>query len=162
MLSPVKDRFRTFSSSIAGAAGSVWAFLAALLVIVVWGVTGPVFGFSDTWQLIINTGTTIVTFLMVFLIQNTQNRDTKALHAKIDELVIHMTGAHNELVTAEDLPEDELAALKEHFVKLGNAKQTHETDVASSQNGRHNGKIATRRSGQTAAKAADKGGAKSH
>jgi low affinity Fe/Cu permease len=115
---PMSDVFRRFAAFVSHIAGTPWAFLCAILVILLWGVTGPLFAFSDTWQLVINTGTTIVTFLMVFLIQNTQNRDTKALHAKLDELIIHMVGADNRLVTAEDLSEEQLAQLKAHFEKL--------------------------------------------
>src|SRR5205809_213063 len=93
------------------ASGSPWAFLAAFLVDLIWAITGPLFNFADTWQLVINTGTTIVTFLMVFLIQNTQNRDTVALHAKVDELLIKLEGADNALVTAEDMSDEELEKL---------------------------------------------------
>ena len=86
-----------------------------MVIILIWAVTGPVFGFSDTWQLIINTGTTIVTFLMVFLIQNTQNRDAKAIHLKLDELIRAMEHARNNLVDLEDLSDDELAKLQDQF-----------------------------------------------
>jgi low affinity Fe/Cu permease len=98
--------------------GSPLSFLIALGVIVVWGVTGPVFGFSDTWQLVINTGTTIVTFLMVFLIQNTQNRDAKAFHLKLDELIRGTVGPRTDLVDLEDMTEDELDRLQEQFHRL--------------------------------------------
>jgi len=84
-------------------------------VVLTWGITGPMFGFSDTWQLIINTGTTIVTFLMVFLIQATQNRDAKALHFKLDELIHAVRGAHEELIDVEDLSDEELDELGEHY-----------------------------------------------
>src|SRR3954463_15798481 len=94
----IRDAFRVFARTSSSVLGSPWAFIAALLIIVVWGMTGPVFHFSDTWQLIINTGTTIVTFLMVFLIQNTQNRDAKAVHLKLDELIRALQGARNRLV----------------------------------------------------------------
>src|SRR5262249_35639608 len=93
------------------------------LVVVVWAVTGPIFKFSDTWQLVINTGTTIVTFLMVFLVQNTQNRDTKAVHLKLDELIHAVKRAHNELIDAEDLTEDHLDELHGHYSAL--AKRYH-------------------------------------
>ena len=92
--------------------------MAAFTVVLIWAVTGPMFNFSDTWQLVINTGTTIVTFLMVFLIQNTQNRDTVALHAKVDELLIKLDGADNALVTAEDMSDDELDQLMKKEKKL--------------------------------------------
>jgi low affinity Fe/Cu permease len=121
----MNEAFRRFATRAADLAGSFYAFALAITVILVWGVTGPMFGFSDTWQLLINTGTTIVTFLMVFLIQNTQNRDNSALHAKLDELIIHTQGAHNELTTAEDFTDEELRALKEHFVKVADAGGTN-------------------------------------
>ena len=88
------------------------------LVIVVWATTGPIFGFSDTWQLVINTGTTIVTFLMVFLIQNTQNRDSEAIQVKLDELIRVMDGAHNALLNLEELDEKELDLIRVNYVKL--------------------------------------------
>ena len=89
----MRSWFAKFASWVAEAAGSSWAFVLAIVVVAVWALTGPIFGFSDTWQLVINTGTTIVTFLMVFLIQNTQNRDTKAMHLKLDELLRATRGA---------------------------------------------------------------------
>jgi low affinity Fe/Cu permease len=98
--------------------GSAWSFAAAVLIIILWLVTGPAFHFSDTWQLIINTATTVVTFLMVFLIQNTQNRDAKAVHLKLDEIIRAVKGARNELVDLEDLSEDELKRLEEEFHRL--------------------------------------------
>src|SRR3989442_13687306 len=97
----MRRTFSVFASKTASAMGSPWAFLAAALIIVAWALSGPVFGFSDTWQLIINTSTTIVTFLMVFLIQNTQNRDTEALQVKIDELIRAIGSAHNALLNLE-------------------------------------------------------------
>ncbi len=93
-----RDAFRVFARHASVILGSAWAFCAAILIIVIWALTGPTFHFSDTWQLIINTGTTIVTFLMVFLIQNTQNRDAKAVHLKLDELIRALKGARNKLV----------------------------------------------------------------
>jgi low affinity Fe/Cu permease len=107
------DLFSRFAQEIALAAGHPAAFLAAALVVIVWLVTGPIFGFSDTWQLVINTGTTIVTFLMVFLIQNTQNRDIMTVQLKLSELVLAMKGAEDEFATLEDLSEEELKALHE-------------------------------------------------
>jgi len=109
--SAISKAFSQLSHATAHAAGTPAAFLIAVLSIVVWSATGPLFGFSDTWQLVINTGTTIVTFLMVFLIQNTQNRDTLALQLKLSELIIAMRGAHNSLATIEDLTEEELEEL---------------------------------------------------
>jgi len=110
--------FRRFAHVTATAVGSPWAFLAAVAVIAAWALTGPIFGFSDTWQLVINTGTTIVTFLMVFLIQNTQNRDAQAIHLKLDELLRGVAGARTELVDLEDLSDEELSALQEEFQRL--------------------------------------------
>ena len=98
--------------------GSAWAFTGAAFVILVWLVTGPTFHFSDTWQLIINTATTIITFLMVFLIQNTQNRDAKAMHLKLDELIRAITGARNQLVDLENLSDEDLKKLEEQFQRL--------------------------------------------
>lgn len=110
----MKNIFRAFSAKISYISGTAYAFAGALLVIAVWATTGPVFGFSDTWQLIINTGTTIVTFLMVFLIQNTQNRDSKAMHLKLDEL-IRATTARDAFVDLEDLSDEELTELDREF-----------------------------------------------
>src|SRR5207245_252425 len=107
-----RDAFRVFAHRSAFMLGSAWAFTGAVLVIVVWLITGPTFHFSDTWQLIINTATTIVTFLMVFLIQNTQNRDAKAVHLKLDELIRAIKAARNELVDLEDLSDEELQKLE--------------------------------------------------
>src|ERR1700736_2459428 len=98
--------------------GRAWVFALAVATIVVWAVTGPLFHFSDTWQLIINTGTTIITFLMVFLIQNTQNRDTSALQLKLDELIRVSESARNKLLTLEDLTEAELEQMKESFARI--------------------------------------------
>ena len=98
--------------------GSSWAFGIAVLVIVAWLLTGPMFGFSDTWQLIINTGTTIVTFLMVFLIQNTQNRDAKAIHLKLDELIRALGRARNRLLDLENMTDEEIARLEDEFREL--------------------------------------------
>lgn len=99
-------------------AGSSWAFIIALTVIIVWGVTGPIFKFSDTWQLVINTGTTIVTFLMVFLIQRSQNKDALAIHLKLNEIVAALEGASNRLIDVEDLTEDEVNVLHKYYQKL--------------------------------------------
>ena len=114
----LRDRFHQFSRATADAVGSVWAFLLALGTVAVWGLTGPLFGFSDTWQLVINTGTTIVTFIMVFLIQSTQNRDAKAVHLKLDELIRAVGAARNNLLDLEELPEEELEALAAQFASL--------------------------------------------
>ena len=98
--------------------GSSWAFVLAGTVIIVWLVTGPVFGFSDTWQLVINTGTTIITFLMVFLIQRAQNKEAQAIHLKLNEIVAAMQGASNRLINIEDLSEAEVQMLHRHYQKL--------------------------------------------
>lgn len=121
----VNDYFRTFSNRTSGAVGSPWAFLIAVATIVVWAVTGPIFHYSDTWQLIINTGTTIVTFLMVFLIQNTQNRDATAIHLKLDELLRAVSEARTDMVDLEELPDEELAQLKQDFKQLHDALGEH-------------------------------------
>ena len=120
----IQDAFAAFARHASAVLGSAWAFSIALLIIVLWAITGPAFGFSDTWQLIINTGTTIVTFLMVFLIQNTQNRDSKAVHLKLDELIRALKGARNHLVDLEKMPEDDLKKLEEEFERI-HAKADH-------------------------------------
>lgn len=114
----VSDAFRVFARKASTVLGSAWAFAAAILIIIVWAATGPMFHFSDTWQLIINTGTTIVTFLMVFLIQNTQNRDAKAVHLKLDEIIRALKKARNELVDLENLSDEELDKLEGQFRRL--------------------------------------------
>jgi low affinity Fe/Cu permease len=114
----VSDAFRVFARRSSKIFGSAWAFIIALLIIVVWAITGPTFHFSDTWQLIINTGTTIVTFLMVFLIQNTQNRDAKAVHLKLDEIIRALRDARNELVDLEELSDEDLKKLEKEFQRI--------------------------------------------
>ena len=114
----VSDAFRVFARHSSIALGSAWAFAGALLVVLVWILTGPTFHFSDTWQLVINTATTIVTFLMVFLIQNTQNRDAKAVHLKLDELIRALKDARNELVDLENLSDKDLKKLEEQFKSM--------------------------------------------
>ena len=106
------DRFRRVAVRTAAVAGSPWAFCTALAVVLLWAACGPLFGFSETWQLVINTGTTIVTFLMVFLIQSAQNRDSSALHLKLDELVHAVQGARDAVAAAEQLSDDQLEALR--------------------------------------------------
>ena len=113
MLATLRDGFGRFAQTTAHVTGKPATFLLAVTVVVVWALTGPIFGYSDTWQLVINTGTTIVTFLMVFLIQNTQNRDTLALQLKLSELVLALKTAENRFATIEDLSDDELEALHE-------------------------------------------------
>ena len=114
----VSDAFRVFAQRSSVMLGSAWAFSGAVLVILVWILTGPTFHFSDTWQLIINTATTVITFLMVFLIQNTQNRDAKAMHLKLDELIRALKGARNQLVDLEDLSDEELKKLEKQFKSM--------------------------------------------
>src|ERR1700716_1783099 len=114
----VQDAFRLFARRSSIILGSPWAFAAAIFIILVWALTGPIFHFSDTWQLIINTATTIVTFLMVFLIQNTQNRDAKAMHLKLDEIIRALEKARNELVDLEELSDEEMTRLEEQFRRL--------------------------------------------
>ena len=111
-------KFERFARAIARAAGQQWAFAFALGIIVIWAITGPIFHFSDTWQLVINTGTTIITFLMVFLIQSTQNRDSEAMHLKLDELLRSCGGAHNAVLDIEELSEEELDQLKQAYAAL--------------------------------------------
>ena len=105
--------------------GSSWAFALAATIILVWLVTGPLFGFSDTWQLVINTGTTIITFLMVFLIQNTQNRDTEALQIKLDEMIRATRGARNAVLDLEEMDEKELDAIRNEYLKLAESARKH-------------------------------------
>jgi low affinity Fe/Cu permease len=117
----IAESFSRFAKATARAAGQPATFGLALLIIIAWAVTGPIFRFSDTWQLIINTGTTIVTFLMVFLIQNTQNRDSVAMQIKLDELLRAAKGAETAMADLEDLTEEELEAFQTHYRKLAEA-----------------------------------------
>ena len=118
VLCRIREAFRIFARNTSTVFGSAWAFVAAILIIVVWATTGPAFHYSDTWQLIINTGTTIVTFLMVFLIQNSQNRDAKAVHLKLDELIRALRGARNNLLDLEKLSDTELQEIEKQFERL--------------------------------------------
>jgi len=137
-----------FARGVTDWAGSTWAFVLALGTVIVWAVTGPVFNFSETWQLVINTGTTIITFLMVFLIQRTQNKDSRAIHLKLNELVAAMQGASNRLVNVEDIPETDLKVLHQHYVHLaklaseeGDLTKSHSVEEAE---GRHEQKQSKR------------------
>ena len=123
--------FTIFAKWAARATGHPLAFVIAASVIIVWAVTGPMFGFNDTWQLVINTGTTIVTFLMVFLIQNTQNRDTAALQIKLDELIRATKGAHNVLLDIEELEEHDIERLRHDYEELA-AEARKELDAGKS------------------------------
>jgi low affinity Fe/Cu permease len=120
----MNELFRKFAQKTSRAVGTSWAFILAVLVVAVWAVTGPIFRFSDTWQLVINTGTTIITFLMVFLIQNTQNRDAKAIHLKLDELLKGVEGARTGLVNLENLSDEELEQLQKQFEQLKRREQS--------------------------------------
>lgn len=128
--------FNRFSNSATKATGSPWAFFIAILVILIWGISGPIFKFSDTWQLVINTGTTIITFLMVFVIQHSQNKDTKAIQLKLNELIAANCDASNRLVSIEDLTDEELEVIKKFYTHLTIAAKkedifsTHSLDEA--------------------------------
>src|SRR5438067_2029241 len=113
-----KTWFTRFAKWTARMAGRPVAFVAAVGIIALWGLSGPLFGFSDTWQLVINTGTTIITFLMVFLIQSTQNRDSEAIQVKLDELIRLSKGGHNALLDLEELEEEELDAIREEYCRI--------------------------------------------
>src|SRR5690606_38974711 len=119
----MKHYFRKFSERTSHAVGTYWAFIIAFCVIVSWFVTGPFFGFSDTWQLIINTATTIVTFLMVFIIQNTQNRDSKAIHLKLDELIYATKKASNRFMNVEELSDEEIEKDKRMLLRISRARK---------------------------------------
>lgn len=118
ILCRVQDAFRLFARSASQILGTAWVFVGAIAIIITWAVTGPFYDYSDTWQLLINTGTTIVTFLMVFLIQNTQNRDSKAVHLKLDELIRSIDNARNQLVDIDRLSDDELKKLEAQFKRI--------------------------------------------
>jgi low affinity Fe/Cu permease len=127
----VSNRLEAFSEAVTNWAGGTGAFATAFGVIVLWGLLGPVFRFSDTWQLVINTGTTIVTFLMVFLIQRSQNKGAVAIHLKLNELVAAMQGASNRLIDVESLSEKELAVLGRHYTELAKLCR-NESDLSRS------------------------------
>jgi low affinity Fe/Cu permease len=118
MASAMYDRFRRVSHRISQSVGTPWAFGLSLLVVIVWGISGPLFHYSDSWQLTINTGTTIITFLMVFVIQNTQNRESQVVQLKLDELIRSVLAARNDLVDMEDLSDEQLQSLQHEFETL--------------------------------------------
>jgi low affinity Fe/Cu permease len=146
----IGDRFEAFSKVITHWTGSTSAFGCALAVIVLWAVIGPVFRYSDTWQLVINTGTTIVTFLMVFLIQRAQNKDSLALHLKLNEIVAAMNGASNRLVDVESLSEDDLAHLHRYYHELA-ALCRKESDLRISHSVEEARQVHSRKHGQAKA-----------
>jgi low affinity Fe/Cu permease len=124
----MREFFRRFAHNTATMVGTVWAFLIALLMIIIWAFTGPIFQYSDTWQLVINTSTTIITFLMVFLIQNTQNRDSREVHLKLDELLRAIKPARTSMAFLEDLSDAELEKLHQQFTQL---KKKREEKISS-------------------------------
>jgi low affinity Fe/Cu permease len=147
-----------FAERVTDWAGSNSGFATAVAIVLIWAAVGPIFGFSDTWQLVINTGTTIVTFLMVFLIQRTQNKDALAIHLKLNELVAALEGASNTLVDVEALSEDELRVLKKHYALLARLAR-HEVDTTKSHSvdeakERHSAKRRQRQAAAAAAKPA--------
>ena len=127
----MNNLFRKFSQRTSQAAGSPWAFLLAAATIAIWLVTGPIFKFGDTWQLVINTGTTIVTFLMVFLIQNTQNRDSKAVHLKLDEIIRATADARDSLIDLENFSEEEMQEIQNAFHDLHGSGNENVRNFAS-------------------------------
>ena len=138
----VSTLLERFSYQATKATGTSLAFVLAVAVIVIWAITGPLFGFSDTWQLVINTGTTIVTFLMVFLIQRAQNKDALAIHLKLNEIVAALEGASNRLIDVEDLTEPEIDALRKYYKRLielaredDNLTTTHSIEEAAERHG---------------------------
>jgi low affinity Fe/Cu permease len=137
--SSLEQRFESIAIRLTKFTGSTPAFIIAVSIILIWGISGPVFNYSETWQLIINTGTTIITFLMVFLIQRTQNKDSLAIQLKLNELIASTKGASNRLVEVEDLPEKDLELLKRYYLKLArliekehDIKESHSIEEAES------------------------------
>ncbi|HJP91994.1 MAG TPA: low affinity iron permease family protein [Pyrinomonadaceae bacterium] len=150
----VSELLEKFSHQATKATGTSLAFVLAVTIIIVWAITGPLFRFSDTWQLVINTGTTIVTFLMVFLIQRTQNKDALAIHLKLNEIVAAMEGASNRLIDVEDLSEPEIDALRKYYQRLIELAKTDDILTAT-----HSiEEAATRHGTKYKKKAADKRG----
>lgn len=125
----MKELFHKFASFTSKITGSAYSFFVALLIVIFWLISGPLFNFSDTWQLVINTGTTIITFLIVFLIQNTQNRDTEVIQLKLDELIRAIEGARDDLIDLEDLTDTQVQHLKEQFKQL--QKEEHKSEDQS-------------------------------
>jgi low affinity Fe/Cu permease len=133
--SNLKAWFEKVSNKVTKASGSPMAFISAFLIVIIWAVTGPIFNFSDTWQLVINTGTTIITFLMVFIIQQSQNKDTVAIQIKLNELIACHEKASNRLIDVEDLTDDELQVIKKFYAKLADlAEEEHGVNTTHSLN----------------------------
>jgi low affinity Fe/Cu permease len=135
----LNEAFRRFARYTSDVLGSSWAFSAAVVIVLVWGLTGPYFRYSDGWQLTINTGTTIVTFLMVFLIQNTQNRESRAAHLKLDELIKAVRGARNNMIDLDRLTDEELRELEAKYKKLCDRRASKSKDVKPLRSGRADG-----------------------
>src|SRR4051794_9516946 len=137
----MRDLFHKVAQKTSNVVGSAWAFIAALIIIIVWAASGPIFHYSDTWQLVINTGTTIVTFLMVFLIQNTQNRDARVIHLKLDELIRATDPARNSLLDLEELSDEEIEKLEKEFRTLRDQiqviKEVKQTGKGKRKNRKH-------------------------
>jgi low affinity Fe/Cu permease len=127
------ELFRKFAVYCSDVVGSAWSFLIGLLTVIVWGISGPVFHYSNTWQLVINTGTTIVTFLMVFLIQNAQNREAKYTQLKLDELLCAIEGARTQLIDLDSLSDEDLVQLQEEFTRRGRLGQEQEEKHAQAE-----------------------------
>jgi low affinity Fe/Cu permease len=132
----IQDAFRVAAHKTSAILGTAWAFAAAVAVILIWGLTGHLFHYSDTWQLIINTGTTIVTFLMVFLIQNTQNRDSRATQLKLDEIIRSISGARNKLMDLEEMTDEDLDSFQKEFERL--RRRSEKTEAAVSKMSKQN------------------------
>lgn len=127
------EAFRKFSNKVSTIVGSPWTFIAACLVILLWAVAGPIFGFSDTWQLVINTSTTIITFLMVFIIQNTQNRDNEAIQLKLDELIRAQKNARNSMMDLEELSDEEIKTVQAQFDDICTRRATQSSNQDQAQ-----------------------------
>lgn len=136
--------FQVFATKASCWMGSKWSFLGAIFIVIVWATLGPYFRYSDTWQLVVNTATTIVTFLMVFLIQNTQNRDARAIHLKLDEIIRSIQPAHNEMINIEKLSDDELEMLSKNFEAIRLECEARKREAIET---RANGKHATKEAG---------------
>jgi low affinity Fe/Cu permease len=140
----MRDTFVRLAARVTSAAGSPYALLLAAVVIITWLITGPLFGFSDTWQLVINTATTIVTFLMVFVIQATTNREAKATQIKLDELIRAMHGARNAIIATDLIPEEDVDALQKEFEAVGKRAQEQGRRRANDNGSHDTGRTATR------------------